>query len=210
MKWDFFKSCGVLLIMLAVGNFLLEYNQYFEFSAMKIPDTVSDRSLHESQIYDIRGKKILMGIPSYDHKGFPYLERMLDNTRNLCETGAQVTVFIYTTIPYDPKVIHLLNSRTNCRSPVGELHLQIKLYPPSIRNHLVNIHRKDFYDNLMNFDLFIYSEDDHDIQPRHVISYLAETERLKQIVGAKVRHHVYLSSFLLPFSLADFFFFIAC
>lgn len=131
----------------------------------------------------IVGKRILVGIPSFGRKQFMYLEDMIDSFRDLCETGADITIFIYTTEPYSIEQVNLFNSRTHCYHPTGNLFINIKIKPPSSQLRFVDFHRKDFYDNLDNFDLFIYSEDDHHIRPSHVIAYLYETAKLKKIVG---------------------------
>lgn len=109
---------------------------------------------------------------------------MIDSFRDLCETGAEVTLIIYTTHPYSVEQLHLFNSRTNsCYHPHGKFQIQVKIKPPSLKLHFVDSHRKDFYDNIDNYDLFIYSEDDHLIRPTHVIGYLYETAKLRRLVG---------------------------
>lgn len=167
----------MMVALITFGDFLFQYDQIHGSST-----TSEFRKIAENS-QDLRGKKIFVGIPSYDHSQYHYLETMLDNMRNICEAGALVNVNIYTTIPYSVETIHLLNSKTRCLNSVGQLKIKVKLYPPSITFRLVDVHRKDFYDNLQHYDLFIYTEDDHDIQARHVVAYLSETEKLKQNVG---------------------------
>ena len=133
----------------------------------------------------IAGTRILIAIPSYGQKQFLYLQDMVDSLHDLCETGAKVTVFIYTTEPYSIEQISLFNSRTTCYHPTGTMDIQVKIKPPSLKLHFVDAHRQDFYENINKFDLFIYTEDDHHIRPTHVIGYLHETEKLKEIVGEK-------------------------
>ena len=48
-------------------------------------------------------------------------------------------------------------------------------------------YRKYFYDHLDKYDLFVYTEDDHDLRPTHFISYMEETEKLKTLSGGEVR-----------------------
>jgi len=148
-------------------------------------EVISVREEIDPSEYSIVGKKILIAIPSYGQKQFLFLQDMIDSFRDLCETGAKVTMIIYTTEPYAVEQLHLLNSRTNsCYHPQGDLHLHVKVKPPSLKLHFVDSHRKDFYDNINKYDLFVYSEDDHLIRPTHVIGYLYETARLRRIVGA--------------------------
>ena len=183
----------LITVTFILGAVLLFENNHDQgFATLASPVTTfrhiqsKSRRMDENQMYDIRGKRILFAIPSYDLSQFHYLEKMIDNMRNLCEAGGHVTIFIFSTVVYSPETIHLLNSRTNCRNPAGELNVKVKIYPSSIKYRLVDFHRADFYDHLQEYDLFIYAEDDHDIQTRHIAAYLAETERLKQTVGIDV------------------------
>lgn len=146
-----------------------------------------NRSLSENEStikqMEIAGKKVLVAIPSYGDKQFLYLQDMIDSLHDLCETGAKVTLYLYAIEPYSIEILSMFNARTNCYHPTGSLNIEVKLKPASLKLHFVDDHRKDFYDHIDDYDLFIFTEDDHHIRPTHVIAYLEETAKLKQRVG---------------------------
>lgn len=154
------------------------------FNTLRLPlsyETTS-RKLTSTSV-DMSTKRILIAIPSYGRKQFLFLQDMLDSLHDICETGAQVTVFIYTTEPYTVEELNMFNSRTKCFNPTGTFDITVKIKAPSLKLHFVDAHRKDFYDRIDDYDLFIYTEDDHHVRPTHAIGYLHETEKLKQVVG---------------------------
>lgn len=160
------------------------WNSQIKFPVIK---SKASRALGENEFdgrpMEIMGKRIFVAIPSYGDKQILYLQDMIDSFHDLCETGAQVTIFLYTIEPYSIEKLSLLNARTKCYHPTGSLNIEVKINAPSLKLHFVDIHRRDFYKYIDDYDLFIFSEDDHHIRPTHVIAYLQETAKLKQRVG---------------------------
>jgi hypothetical protein len=133
----------------------------------------------------LQGLKILVAIAAYDFSQIPHLEEVLDSYQDLCVTGAsKVDLVIHATVPYPVTLIDLLNTRLlpACK---GIFSITIVLKPPSIRLHLVDCHRELFYQNIDNYDLFIYTEDDIRVTPRTVGAYLTETKKIESIVGTQ-------------------------
>lgn len=141
--------------------------------------------------YTMEGKRVFVAIPSYDaQKKLVYLDDMIDAFRDLCHTGAQITIQLYVTEALTVEQINILNAKTmrnnkKCYHEKGAIQIKIKIKPKSVGFHLVDYHRVDFYKNIEHYDLFIYTEDDHLILPSHVIGYLFHTEKLKNIVPEK-------------------------
>lgn len=129
------------------------------------------------------GTKILIAIAAFDFSQLPHLEEVLDAYSDLCATGALVDVIVHATMPYPITLIDMLNSRLGCVNPAGRFQVTISLVSPSVRLHLVDIHRGLFYENIDNYDLFIYTEDDIRVTPRTIASYLHETQVLQKKVG---------------------------
>lgn len=119
-----------------------------------------------------------------------YLARYLTSNHScspfysdLCVTGAAtVDVIIHATVAYPVALIDMLNSRLlpKCQNIFS---LSIVLKPKSLRLHLVDCHRELFYQQIENYDLFIYTEDDIRVTPTTVAAYMDETERIQSIVG---------------------------
>jgi hypothetical protein len=124
----------------------------------------------------LRNTRILIAIAAFDFSQIPHLEEVIDSYHDVCIAGAQkVDVVVHTTVAYPVTLIDLWNTRFNCET----FSLQIVLKPKSLRLHLVDCHRKLFYDRLEDYDLFIYTEDDIRVSPTNVATYLYETARLK-------------------------------
>lgn len=131
----------------------------------------------------ITGKKVLFAVASYGTSQFLFLQDMLESIRDLCEYGTSVSVVIYSTLPFTPSTLNLLNSRLQCRNPNGNIDAKVIIAGAQLKEHFVDAHRKYFYDHLDDYDLFVYTEDDQNLRPTHFISYLEETQKLKKVVG---------------------------
>jgi len=131
-------------------------------------------------------KKILVALASFNLDQLTFLEEQLEGYRGLAEAGAEVSVVIHATEPYSVALIDILNTRMyfDSKRYVGSFNIKVVLLNPHVRLHLVDHHRTLFYDNLDNFDLFIYSEDDMKANVQAVATYLEETERVKSLIGA--------------------------
>jgi len=134
----------------------------------------------------LEGKRILVATTSYGTGQFLYLQDMLGSFRDVCESGAFISVVIYSALPFSPGTVNLFNARNQCRHPRGHLEMKVIVQGAQLKEHFVDAHRKYFYDHLDQFDLFMYTEDDHNVRPTHFISYLDETQKLKDLVGEEV------------------------
>ena len=131
------------------------------------------------------GLRILVAIAAYDFSQLPHLEEVLDSYNTLCAAGAYVDVFVHSTVAYPVTLIDLLNSRLVCTnpSPRAGFSVTIVLKSRKLKLHLVDQHRKLFYDKIDEYDLFIFTEDDIRVTPTTVAVYLSETKRVKELVG---------------------------
>lgn len=103
----------------------------------------------------LNNKRILIAIASFDFSQFPLLEEVLDSYQNLCFSGtSKVDIYIHTTVPYTVALIDMLNTRLNCDT----MQIYIVVKSPAVRLNLVDYHRTLFYENIDNYDLFVYSE----------------------------------------------------
>lgn len=161
----------------------------------------------------LRGKKIFFEVTTVGLKQFAYLEHIADSVRDLCEAGAKVDFHVVSSNcnphprPNDPKciikgqssdgtlednfsveTISHLNEKIRCRNPEGAMNWKIHLLSPDWGKQLVDHHRLLFYENIdKNFDVYIHTEDDQLIRPANVIAFMDEMEKLRRLVGNKVR-----------------------
>ena len=128
----------------------------------------------------LQNLRILVAIASYDFKQIPHLEETLDGYHQICAAGAaQVHVVVHTTVVYPVVWLDLWQTRFRC----PRFTLTLSVENKSLRLHLVDLHRHLFYEELNNYDLFIYTEDDIRVTPTTVATYWYETQQLKQILG---------------------------
>eukprot|EP00591_Stephanopyxis_turris_P002338 CAMPEP_0195510948 /NCGR_PEP_ID=MMETSP0794_2-20130614/3442_1 /TAXON_ID=515487 /ORGANISM="Stephanopyxis turris, Strain CCMP 815" /LENGTH=479 /DNA_ID=CAMNT_0040638471 /DNA_START=245 /DNA_END=1684 /DNA_ORIENTATION=+ len=167
----------------------LPINAASKLSPSKLINNVPSLPLSPSGITNddsmsvLDGVKILVAIASFDFSQIPHLEEVLDGYFDLCLSGAKVDVVIHTTVAYPVTLIDMLNTRFNCAnpSPRAGFSLTVALKPPSLRLHLVDVHRTLFYDKINEYDLFIYTEDDILVSPRTVGGYLIETKKIRKL-----------------------------
>lgn len=131
----------------------------------------------------LTGVRILIAVAAYDFSQLPHLEEVIDAYSDLCATGAQVDLIVHATVPYPITLIDLLNTRLTCLNPSGRFDVKISLVSPTVRLHLVDIHRPLFYEKIEEYDLFIYTEDDIRVTPRTIAAYLHETKVLQEKIG---------------------------
>ena len=140
----------------------------------------------------LKGVRILVVLVAFDFSQIPHLEEVLSAYHDLAVTGAKVHVEIHSTVPYPVTLLDMWNDRLlhldkdGRRGGGGDGGLQftmtIALKSKSLRLHLVDCHRKVFYDHLNDYDLFIYSEDDIRVTPTTVASYWIETKRIESLL----------------------------
>jgi hypothetical protein len=127
----------------------------------------------------LQGQRILVAIASYDFIQIPHLEEVLDGFHDISLAGPEIVdVVIHTTVPYPVPLIDMFNTRFN--SPRFTITVLVK--PKSLRLHLVDCHRTLFYERLLDYDLFIYTEDDIRITPTTVATYLYETNYIHRLI----------------------------
>lgn len=132
----------------------------------------------------LQGLRVLVAIAAFDFSQLPHLEEVIDGYHDLCVAGAVVDIEIHATVAYPVTLIDLWNSRITCEN----FNLSIVLKKKSLRLHLVDCHRKLFYDKINEYDLFIYTEDDIRVTPSVVATYMTETKRLEQMVAGHAKY----------------------
>lgn len=120
--------------------------------------------------------KILVAIASFDFSQLPHLEETLDGYHDVCLAGvAKLDIYIHTTVVYPVAWLDMWRTRFNC----PQFTLTFVIQNKSVRLHLVDLHRHLFYEELQNYDLFVYTEDDIRVSPTTVAAYWQETQALK-------------------------------
>lgn len=161
----------------------------------------------------LRNKRILFEITTVGLRQYSYFETVLDGVRDLCEAGAKVSLHITTSncppatmkggnidsnyeCPlydrafettlennYSVERLSQLNERLRCRNIDGSLDVKIHLISPDWGKQVVDHHRKIFYENLDDFDVFVHGEEDALIRPTNIIAFMEEMHKLELLVG---------------------------
>lgn len=128
-------------------------------------------------------KRVLMAIVSYDMTQAHYLEQLLEQVLDMCASTIEtVDVVLYTSVVWPTSYVQNWQ-RLLLGQSCGNLEIIWK--SPDWGHLFVNFHRQLFYDRLHDYDLFVYTEDDLLIQPRHVHGYWREMQQLIERVGYK-------------------------
>jgi hypothetical protein len=161
----------------------------------------------------LRNKRILFEITTVGLRQYSHFESVLDGVRDLCEAGAKVSLHITTSncppstakgshgdsnyeCPlydrafettlennYSVERLSQLNERLHCRNIDGSLDVKIHLISPDWGKQVVDHHRRIFYENLDDYDLFVHGEEDAMIRPTNIIAFMDEMHKLELLVG---------------------------
>jgi hypothetical protein len=107
--------------------------------------------------------KVLVGYPNFGDYNTPYMLRCMEE---LITFEMDVTVVLFTTIFIDVSFFK------------GKLNVIQKKYDDSIGINLQFEHRKFFKDNVNNYDLFLYSDNDHLYTRETIETFMEITEKL--------------------------------
>jgi len=113
------------------------------------------------------------------------MEDMMDSLRDMCEAGLHITLVLFLTDDAELTTdeIMMLNARMQCRNVNGSFKTKVNYQPTSTGNHFAAPHRDLLFANAEKYDLFVYIEDDMLIRLEHVVAYLEETAKLKDLIG---------------------------
>ncbi|KAL7502708.1 hypothetical protein ACHAXN_000702 [Cyclotella atomus] len=168
--------------MFLLHNAVYSYSSEFTAEVSGMPP-LSSKSSSQDEIKNTNTLRLLIAVTAYDLNQFPHFNRMYDSFRDMCESGYTVDLYIYTTVDWPRDTLDSLESRIHCRHPLAQFSVSMVLKDPDVKLNLARYHKTLFHDNVDNYDLFIYSEDDHLVLLKHVTAYMEETRRLKEILG---------------------------
>ena len=113
--------------------------------------------------------KVLTTLLAYNSINNEYLFRVLENYKLLCELGFVVTAIIHTADVWTDSELQTLQRNYICQN---SFIINIEVYHKDIKLSLANQHRYNMIKEQDNYDLFIYQEDDMNLTPYHILSYL--------------------------------------
>jgi hypothetical protein len=143
---------------------------------------ISSQSLSSSSLEQI----LVAVVVAYDTSQIRYLERgLFAGLEDLCVVSGikQVDVVIYTTVVWTQLFVEEWEESNTL--PCGTISISIK--DPPWKLNLVKFHRdKLFYDPqvLLEYNLFVYTEEDMLLKPRNFLGFCRETKQLEEFLGS--------------------------
>jgi hypothetical protein len=107
---------------------------------------------------------------------------------NLCESGWNPTIVIFTTTPWTPLIRHFVKFKTFCHRTNSSIPVRYSVHSPTISIGLGAVHRQVLFEEIENYDLFVYHEDDVILKHSHVVTYVGETKRLYELMPESIHH----------------------
>lgn len=126
--------------------------------------------------------KILAMILAFNFDHIDPLLMIVNEYLSMCEAGWHPTLVLHTTVEWSDKMKRFMNSKAFCYRINGTYPIRYDIHDPSINIALGAEHRKIVGQEIDNFDLFIYQEDDIVVRHSHVAAYLYETRRLDTLL----------------------------
>lgn len=124
--------------------------------------------------------RVLGLILAYNFDHIDPLLLILNEYVSMCEGGWAPTVVLFTVVNWSKRLKRYLSYNTYCYRTASSIPIRYHLAPESISIGLGALHRRVVADELNNFDVFVYHEDDIVFKHTHLQGYLWESKRLHQ------------------------------
>ena len=129
-------------------------------------------------------RRVLFGITAFNRKQHVHLKQMVLSVVSMCEAGMDVTVLLYTanTNLYTEAEQSEIKQLGFCTRIQGPVDVRILVRSAELQLKMTMEHRNEFKAMLNDYDLFIYTEDDMQVDFRHLTAYISESLRLRNAV----------------------------
>jgi hypothetical protein len=123
--------------------------------------------------------KILVSILAYHSINNTYLNSNIRNYVDLCHQGYEIKIIIHTAEFWSNELFnHYLNTYS-CQSSL-QFSIHLEIFSQDVFLSLANQHRYSILNEKDDFDLYIYHEDDMNVEHHHILSYLEASYRLEE------------------------------
>lgn len=129
---------------------------------------------------------LLFMVASYSFEQFIALQNVLDNVRDICNSGWDVTVHLQVSskgLVASHAQLRLLRERMFCIRTNSYIPLIVEEHG-MVGFGLNSKHRSYAAAHVMDFDYFCYAEEDMLLTVSNLLAYVSATERLKQALPA--------------------------
>lgn len=106
---------------------------------------------------------------------------ILNEFVSICESGWRPTVVIQTTVEWTPEIMQYLRRKSFCYARNSSIEIRIDRHDPSVGIGLSATHRPYLYNEVNNYDLFVYLEDDIVFKSTSLAAFVHETKKLYEL-----------------------------
>jgi len=131
--------------------------------------------------------KILGIVTSFDLSHFDSLQLIFEQYLSMCEAGWVVKTVILSSIKWSNLLTDFIKPRYYCFRKSA--YLDIRIDTSNMTLMLASLHRRVVAEELENFDVFVYQEDDIIFKYAHLIAYLEESKKLQNLYSDALRHN---------------------
>lgn len=126
--------------------------------------------------------RIIGFVLAFNHYHIDPVMLILNEYLSMCEAGWQPTIVFFTTVHWSPTLFRYFRQKTFCYRINESIDIRTSEHDPSINIALGAQHRTYMANELNNFDVFVYHEDDIVFKYSHLAAYLHETKKLHQLL----------------------------
>jgi hypothetical protein len=138
-----------------------------------------------------RFNKVMGFILAFNYDHIDPLLLIFNEYTSMCEGGWDPTVLLFTTVNETERMYRYLESKTFCYRLGRSIHIKYSVHDPSISIALSVVHRSVLAQEVENYDVFVYHEDDMVFKYSHLVAYLNETRRLHSLIPDwGIKNHV--------------------
>ncbi len=110
---------------------------------------------------------------------------ILTEYQSMCEGGWDPTIVFFTTTVWSAQMRRVFRQKAFCYRTNSSVPIRISLHEATIGTNLGAQHRSYMQNEVDNFDVFVYHEDDILFKYSHLVGYLHETKVLHNLLPTR-------------------------
>ena len=126
--------------------------------------------------------RVLFAITAFNRKQHVHLKQMILSIVSMCDAGWGITILLYTADSnlFSEAETLEMKQLSYCTRIEAPMDLRILVRSANLQLKMTMEHRLEFKSMLNDYDLFVYAEDDMQIDVRHLTAYITESGRLDE------------------------------
>jgi hypothetical protein len=129
-----------------------------------------------------KNNRVMGFILAFNHYHIDPLLLIMNEYVSMCEAGWLPTIVLFTTVHWSEALLRYFRQKNYCYRIGASFEIRTSEHDPSINVALGAQHRAYLGNELNNYDVFIYHEDDMVFKLSHLSGYLAETKKIHELL----------------------------